>query len=182
LTVLSLKSCQGKFCLGSPALVSCPGSPTYIGNCVLAVLAGNIVLAFLICMPSSSCPVLLVPFGLPCPDSAALAVLVYLSCLLEILLCLFHSGCPVLAALNACPFLAVVSFLFCTSCLILAVLCWLSFPESPVMLVLFCLSHSDCSFPAILLELSFSGCQILNRKSHSPVLFLPVLFLLSCSA
>ncbi len=49
------------------------------GNRVLSVLNGSPVLAFLICMPSSSCPVLRVQYGLSFLSSSFLAVLSQLS-------------------------------------------------------------------------------------------------------
>ncbi len=52
------------------------------GHHVLEVLSWQSVLAFLICMPSSSCPYVLVPFELFCSGFPFLAVMSQLSCVL----------------------------------------------------------------------------------------------------
>ncbi len=110
--VMSWKSCLGKL-----TLKSSPGSP------ILAIMYWQSVLAFLIYIPSSFCPVLLVQFELFCLGFSFLAVMspAFLSCLScykrPVLAVLSWQCCaisPVLSLLSASPVLDVLFWLFAT--------------------------------------------------------------------
>jgi hypothetical protein len=138
-----------KSCLGSPALESCLGSPTLAS--VPAVLSWQSVLAFLICMSSSSCLVLLVPLGLSCSGFPVLAWL-------------FCSKCPVLAALSWQRYASSPVRSVRSAFSVLVVLFWLSLLAesfrmsscSPVLVVLFC-----CPLLFVLPWLSYFSSPVL---------------------
>jgi hypothetical protein len=109
------------------------------GNHVLAVLSWQSVLAFLICMPSPSCPVVLVLFGLFCSGFPFLAVMSRLSCVLLSM---------------SCPSNTVLTVLFCVSCLL--ALSWMFCSACPVLAEKFWLSYLAVLFgPSILLSSTF---------------------------
>ncbi len=114
-----------KSCLGRPTVNCSPvlGAVLFLywqsctGSHALAVLSWQSVLAFLIYMTSSSCPILLVPFGLFCSGFPFLAVmspaiLSCMSCYKRPVLAVLSWQCcarsPVLSLLSACPVLDVL--------------------------------------------------------------------------